>query len=495
VLVQERIDASPPVLPGGRRERWALIALQVGAVAVVLAAVADRAHELDRFFVPKELVLHLAALAAAVLALQAVRRVPLGVVDLLLTGFLLLSALSAMQANDGAVAARAALLSASGIAVFWAARGLREAGLDRPLLAALALAAVIGSATALAQAHGITSDFFSVNRAPGGTLGNRNFVAHMAAFSLPVVLLVTLRAWRPAGYLLGALGVPVVVAMLVLTRSRAGWLAFGAVILVFALGMLLSRPLRRHGRTWRRIAGILLLGGAGVGAALLLPNQLRWVSANPYLESVTGIVNYQEGSGRGRVLQYRNSMRMAMDAPLLGVGPGNWPREYRRYAEPGDPSLSRRDPRRTANPWPSSDWVAFVAERGVPAAAMLALALLAMAGSALRRLLTARDEEEGLMAMALLATVAATAVAGAFDAVLLLALPTLLVWAALGVLRPPPGAPAMERPVLGRVGAALLLLLALAAAVGAALSARQLADMEILAGEPVPVMLAAGGGE
>jgi O-antigen ligase len=495
VLVQERIEAAPPVLPGGRRERWALGALQVGAVAVVLVAVADRAHELDRFFVPKELVLHLAALVAALLALHVFRRVQLTAVDLLLAGFLLLSALSAAQAGDGALAARAALLSASGIAVFWAAYALREARLDRPLLAALALAAVLGSATALAQAQGITSDFFSVNRAPGGTLGNRNFVAHMAAFSLPVVLLVALRAWRTAGYLLGALGVPVVVAALVLTRSRAGWLAFGTVILVFALGMLLSRPLRRHGRTWRRIGGILLLGGAGVAAALLLPNQLRWVSENPYRESVTGIVNYQEGSGRGRVLQYRNSMRMAMDAPLLGVGPGNWPLEYRRYAAPGDPSLSQRNPRRTANPWPSSDWVAFVAERGLPAAAMLALALFGLAGSALRRLLAARDEEEGLLAMALLATVLATLVAGAFDAVLLLALPALLVWAALGALRSPPNPPAPERPAIARAAGVLLLLLALAAAAGAALSVRQLAEMEILASRPAPLPVLAGGGE
>jgi O-antigen ligase len=444
---------------------------------VVLAAVTDRAFELDRFFVPKELVLHLTALTAAFLAFGSFRRVRFTWVDMLLVGYLLLSLISSFQAPDGALAARAATVSASGIAIFWASRGLREAGLARPLLATLAFAAVVGASTSLAQAYGITSDFFSVNRAPGGTLGNRNFIAHMAALALPVVLLVALRAWRAAGYLLGALGVPIVIAALVLTRSRAGWLAFGAVIIVFALGMLLSPPLRRHGRTWRRLAGIALLSGTAAAAALLVPNQLRWASDSPYRDSVTGIVDYQDGSGRGRLIQFDRSLRMARDSPLLGVGPGNWPLEYPKYAARGDPSLSRRNPGETANPWPSSDWVAVVAERGFPAAALLALAVLGIAGSAVRRLIGARDEDEAVIAMALLATLLATVIAGAFDAVLLLALPTLLVWAAVGALWSPEPIP--NGPVLARVGGILLILLALTAALGAALSIGRLATMEI----------------
>jgi O-antigen ligase len=479
LLTEERVETVSILSGGSAAERWALRAIQVGALAVVLAAVTDRAFELDRFFVPKELVLHLTALVAAVLALGAFRRVAFTWVDALLVVYLLLGVISSFQAGDRALAARAMTVSASGVAIFWAARGLRAAGLGRPLLAALALAGVVGATTSLAQAYGVTTDFFSVNRAPGGTLGNRNFIAHMAAFSLPIVLLVALRAWRVAGYALAALGVPIVIASLVLTRSRAGWLAFGAVIVVFALGMLLSGPLRRHARTWRRLAGTALLTGAGVAAAVLLPNELRWVSDNPYLESVTGIVNYQEGSGQGRLVQYRRSLRMAMDRPLLGVGPGNWALEYPAYAAPGDPSLSRRNPRETANPWPSSDWVAFVSERGLPAAILLALAVLGIAGSAVRRLIGARDEEEGLLAMALLATLLATVVAGAFDAVLLLALPTLLVWAAVGALWTPRSAP--SSPALSRITGVVLMVLALAAALGAALSLGQLATMEIYA--------------
>jgi O-antigen ligase len=477
-LASERMAGVAPLVDAGTTaERATLRALQLGALAVVLVAVTDRAFELDRFFVPKELTLHLTALIAGLLSAAMFRRVALTWVDLLLAGYLVLTLLSSLAADDGPAAARAATISASGVVVFWVARSLRGAGLARPLIRALALAVVVGSAMALVQAYGVRSDFFSVNRAPGGTMGNRNFVAHMAAFGLPLVIFASLRAWRTAGYVLGGLGVPVVLATLVLTRSRAGWLAFAAVVIIILGGMLLSRALRRDRLTWARLAGILLLMGLGLAAALLVPNSLRWRSDNPYLDSVTGIANYQDGSGRGRLVQYNRSLRMALDRPLLGVGPGNWSAVYPDYAAPGDPSLSRANPGRTANPWPSSDWVAFFSERGFPAAALLALALLGLMASALRRLLGARDEEEGMAALALLAILAGTVVAGLFDAVLLLAVPTLLMWAAVGALWSPRVEP--ERPVAARLQAPLMVALALTALLGAYLSLMRLAEMNL----------------
>jgi O-antigen ligase len=314
-------------------ERAALRVLQIGAVAVVLIAVTDRAFELDRFFVPKELTLHLTALVAGILAVGSFRRVPFTPIDLLLLGFLGFSAASTFLAEDRAAAVRALAISVSGVAIFWAARAVGEAGLARPLLRALAVAAVAGAVTALLQAYGVRSDFFSINRAPGGTFGNRNFVAHVAAFSLPLVLLGALRAWRAAGYVFGAVGVTIVVATLILTRSRAGWLAFAAVMVVLIGSMILCRALRRHRQTRLRLAGIAGLVCAGIAAAILVPNSLEWRSENPYLESVTRIADYQEGSGAGRLVQYGRSMRMALDAPLLGVGPGNWSVIYPEYAD------------------------------------------------------------------------------------------------------------------------------------------------------------------
>jgi O-antigen ligase len=429
-----RADAQGRPVTTSKAQNLALRLLQAACVAVVLAAATFKSFELDRFFIPKELTLALAALLVSLLCLGGARRVQISRVDLLLAGFLVLSAASAALARNPWAGVRALAVSACGVALFWCARGLARAGLERPLLATVAVAVVTGAALSLAQAYGVRTDFFSLNRAPGGTLGNRNFVAHLCAFGLPVVFLCALRARRTAGTLLGALGVASVAGTLVLTRSRAAWLGVAAVLAVFLVGWLLVPPARRSVRHWMRL--LLLLGATagGVAAVILLPNTLRWNSDNPYADTAHGLVNAREGSGRGRLLQWQNTARMTAAHPLLGVGPGNWAVYYPRYARRSDPSMSESEAGVTSNPWPSSDWVAFAAERGPLAALLLALAFAGLAVAALHRMRAARDADEGLAALALAAMVAGALVVGLFDAVLLLALPSLLIWTALGVL-------------------------------------------------------------
>ena len=430
--------------------------VQLGAIAVVLAVTPREAFDLDRFLVPKEIVLHATALIAGVLAL---RRVALSRIDWLLAGYLALSAASAIFATNVWLGMRAAALSASAVLLFWVARALREEGRGRAVVNALAFAVVLAAATALLQAYGVELTIFPRSRAPGGTLGNRNFVGHAAAFGLPLVLLAVLRARR---FVFAVPGVAIVFASLVLTRSRAAWLACAVSLAVFFVAMLVSRAV-----PWKRLTAIALVALAGVAAALVLPNALRWRSDNPYLESVQGVVNYEEGSGRGRLVQYAHSLRMAAAHPILGVGAGNWPVRYPEYAARNDGSIDPSESGTTFNPWPSSDWVAFVSERGFAATALLGIALVLLFVRGWTQLRT----EEGLEAAALLATITAACVAGAFDAVLLLALPSFVVWTALGVLSRQP--PAVHRQPIATI------LLALIALLGAARSTSQLIAMEI----------------
>lgn len=456
-------------LPPPRTARVALRVLQLGAVTVVPAVALLHVFELDRFFIPKELVLHLTALLAGFLAL----RVRMVRVDLLLASYLLLSVVSALFATNPWLAIRAVAISVSGVLIFWIARALREAGLERALLGALAFAVVLAAITCLLQTYGIDLAIFSENRAPGGTLGNRNFVAHIAAFGLPLVLLAALRARSGGAFLVASMGVMIVTASLVLTRSRAAWLAFAAMLLVFLIAIVVAPSVRRDGRTWRRLTTMVIIAAGGVAAALLMPNTLRWRSDNPYLETVKRVADYQEGSGRGRLVQYQQSLRMAIRHPLLGVGPGNWPVEYPRHAVRNDPSMSDTDGGMTTNPWPSSDWVAIVAERGIVAATLLALAFLGVALGGFKQLTGAIDAEEGLRAAALLGTLVGAVVTGLFDAVLLLAVPALIVWAAIGALFVPAFTPRRMRVVV--------LFAIVIAGIGAARSAMQLTAMQIYA--------------
>jgi O-antigen ligase len=421
--------------------------LQIGALAVVLIATTLNDFELDRFFVPKELVLHLTAFLAGLLVARASK----DRVDVLLLLFLGLSVLSAIFATNPWLAMRAVAISASGIVLFWAARALGP-----QLVPALAIAVIAAAATSLLQTYGLDLDFFSDQRAPGGTLGNRNFVAHVAAFGFPLLLLMTLRAQRA---LFWSIGSALVVASLVLTRSRAAWLAFAAVLIVFFLA------LRWNAQIVRRLGGIVVLTAGAVAAALLIPNALRWRSDNPYLETMKRVADYQGGSGRGRLVQYERSLRMAAHHPLLGVGAGNWSVAYPAYAKRNDPSMDDSNPGMTFNPWPSSDWIALVSERGAVTAALLAFAFATLALRALR--------ERTLEDVALLGVMAGALVTGLFDAVLLLPIPAFLVWTSIGALTKAAALPPQSKALA--VATALLCLL------GAARSASQLYSMHAYA--------------
>ena len=409
-------------------------ALIIGALAVVLLSLPYKAFDLDRFFVPKELALHATAAVSGLIVLARRRQPTLSRVDTLLVSFLALSVISALFAENWWLATRALAITASGLTVFWVARTISAAGYERALIAGLATAIVIGAMTALLQAYGIEPEYMSLSRAPGGTFGNRNFMAHLSAIGTPIILLCTLEARRSWGAALGNVGMAVVAAALVLSRSRAAWLA---LMTGGALMVLLSWRMRDVWTDAMRRRRLLVLGGAALAAvigALVLPNALEWKSDSPYLDSVRGVVNYKEGSGAGRLVQYRNSLKMAVAHPLLGVGPGNWAVEYPKFASRNDPSLN--DEGMTSNPWPSSDWIAFVAERGVAAVVTYALGLFALLVGAWMRARGATTAHDRLGSVALAATVVIAAIVGAFDAVLLIAIPSLFLWTIVGALSP-----------------------------------------------------------
>jgi O-antigen ligase len=413
-----------------RSTRAPRIWLQLGLVAVVLAVLPFKIFELDRYFVPKELVLHVTALGLTVLVLARARTVTVDAADVLLALFLVWSFASALFATNYWLAQRAVGVSVSSALIFWAARRLGEEGSYRPILVAAAVATVCAAITGLAQAYGLDTDSFSLNRAPGGTFGNRNFVAHFCAIGLPALVYATVTARRPVGALLGSLGCGAVAATLVLSRSRAAWLAIVASVVVLAIPLLASRPYWRGQKVGGRFARLALAAVVGGCAAVALPNRLNWNSDSPYLDSARGMVDYKTGSGRGRLAQYVNSMRMAGANPVFGVGPGNWPVRYVRYAPASDRSIT--DDGMTANPWPSSDWVAFVSERGVVAAAALLGVFGLLLFSAVRRWTDLGGSDAVLAKLALAGTITATLVVSAFDAALLLAAPAFLAWSVIG---------------------------------------------------------------
>ncbi|HET7425495.1 MAG TPA: hypothetical protein VFJ50_00545, partial [Gemmatimonadales bacterium] len=191
-----RVSATP---------RLASLVIQAAAFVIVLAALPYPLFELDRYTFPKELVLAIAALAAALICLASARRLTLFAVDAPLVGYLVLSAMSTVAASNGWLAFRALGVSLAGATLFWCARAVARDGRGEALLAGLAAAVVLGALTGLAQAYGlVTTSLASLSRAPGGTFGNRNFMAHLVAIGLPILLYLSLEARSRARFLLSA---------------------------------------------------------------------------------------------------------------------------------------------------------------------------------------------------------------------------------------------------------------------------------------------------
>lgn len=415
--------------------RWPAILIAgliaVGAVAVVLAVVPSEFFDLDRFSVPKELALLGTGLLAGLVLLASAPDIELGIAEAGLLAFLGLSAVSALFATNHWLAARSFSVTLGGAAVFFAARGA-AARIGRAAIAGpLVVAVLAGAMSGLLQAYGWDSALLADTRAPGGTLGNRNFMAHLAVIGLPLVWWLVAKVRSRPAVVLSGLGAVVIAAAVVLSRSRAAWVGLGATMVVMGTGALITRSGEaRIGR--RRLLWFVAALAAGATLALVLPNRLDWKSRSPYRDSLRDVLNYREGSGHGRLIQYRNSLKLVRENPLFGTGPGNWFVDYPTVTTPGDPSFGGADPIPT-NPWPSSDWVALVVERG-PAAALLWIGtLICFAVVALRR---ARDPLHGASAIAALGVMTAVSVVGLFDAVLLLAPPTLIAGAALGSLLP-----------------------------------------------------------
>src|SRR4051812_820630 len=404
--------------------------IQAGVILVVIIALPYKLFGLDRYFVPKELVLHVAALIIALLLVARRRTLGFDIVDGLLAFFLLWSTASALFATNYWVAQRSLAIGVSSVIVFWGSREIARRGAYRSVLVAVAVATVCAALFCLAQAYGLDTEYFSTNRAPGGTFGNRNFVAHIAVIGLPSLVWATTTARRPVGAFLGSVGAALVGAALVLSRSRAAWLAVAASIVVLLVPMIASRKYWRGGTVGGRFARLSLAAVIGGMVAVVLPNTLIWNSDSPYLDSARGMVDYKKGSGRGRVAQYENSLHMAVAHPVFGVGPGNWPVQYVRYAPSGDRSIA--DDGMTANPWPSSDWVAFISERGfIPTIALLS-AFVILFFRALRRWSELDDPDAVLAQCVLAGTIVATMVVSAFDVVLILGAPAFMVWSVLG---------------------------------------------------------------
>jgi O-antigen ligase len=358
-------------------------ALWAAAMVALLACWPVSDVTFDGYHLPKELLLALAAAIVAPLSLSG-----RDAISRCVWGFAGLTLLSAAFAFNDWLSARAALLTLTGVALFEATRAL-DANARERVLGALGIAAMVLASIAFVESQGLLPGLSRAGRSPGATLGQRNAVAHVMVLTMPAMLHLARTRW-PFRF-----GAALLTAVIILTRCRGAWLALAAVLVFW---------LARTGA--RRLVAFPLIGAL---LAALLPARLSWSTSAALRTTLARLFDASEGSGLGRLVQWRASLQLVPQHALFGVGPGNWMVAYPLVSPPGDPTF-RADVIFSTGRLLTSDWVALPVERGLPALFVAAAHLVAI-GVALYR----SDDPLGRVS---LATLVGLLVLGQFDSVL-----------------------------------------------------------------------------
>lgn len=148
----------------------------------------------------------------------------------------------------------------------------------------------------------------------------------LAAYTAPLAVLAGAWGWAARkrgtrrGFLVFAI---LLIAIMLLTSSRGGWISLGAGAAVFA-GLQLLRDSRLR-QLARRYAIPLLVALAALVAVAVFA--LLRLSADPG-HSTGDILRFDLWRGAGEIIR---------DHPILGVGPGEFGHVYRAYREPDFP--------------------------------------------------------------------------------------------------------------------------------------------------------------
>lgn len=413
-----------------RRDRDSGPATLIGAIAVVLWLwVPGPPFTLEQFDIPKE-----AALAAvgviAGLQIIAARDVPWKANrDLPIAVMVVWGIIAAWQIAPIRVVAFRSLGSfAATLLLFLLARRVgRDSGPDR-VYAAICMAFAVCAMLVVLESYGALDLFSAPGRRPGGNFGNRNVAARVACLVMPTVWYQILQVKRDrhvAGYLSVA---GLAAFVVVISRSRGALLVCGVVLLGLMVASFwhgIRRSSRSDQRMWKLLASVAI----GATCAILLPNKLGWTPSD-FLDSGRRLLEYDTGTGRGRIIQATTTIRMIADRAVLGVGPGNWSIVYPAYSLPGDPSVDRT----AFYPAPKiarSDALSFAAEYGLPATGLM-IAWLAGVLMKLRRGLTP-EGNRSLSALVGASTVGAALGLGMFDSVLRVAPTATIVAVVVGL--------------------------------------------------------------
>jgi O-antigen ligase/tetratricopeptide (TPR) repeat protein len=281
----------------------------------------------------------------------------------------------------------------------------------------LRLCAIVGilvSILGILEARGINANWFPIsNGRPSATFAYRNFAAAYLIMSLPLTLLLWIKAQKNTDVLLGACSTTLMAIFLIYTRTRGAWVG-----LICAIGLTTFLAVIAHTR-WTTPFGLtskmlqgntnkIILGLAMVVLLILgaLPPQIGSQHSRAIDEKKVGLIDALNFAGsaqsdRGRTIMWQHTFEMIQDHPFSGVGVGNWQYIYPRY-DKGDMLRADSAPER-----PHNDWLEVASETGIATLLLYIWLLTTIARVVLHSLRHTKDASHNLYTLAFTASILA----------------------------------------------------------------------------------------
>lgn len=408
-------------------QRRVVLILLVGLASCAILISPGQSANPERFVYLKELALAVSSVLAVIGSLGS-NRLWLDSLDASVATFFGFLALSLFCAADNKpFALRTAAQLSSVITLFVVSRSIQSESMRRVLLIGVSATVITVASIVVLQAYTSHPNYSFPIGMPGGTFGNRNRAAHFLVLGLPSIAFVI---WQKGHRwaVLGIAGLVISMSAIVFTRSRGAWLGVLGEIIATAAFVVLVRREASGRYLWRRGAVALGLVAISIGLVITLPNSLSWRSDSPYLGSLRTVADASSPSAQVRLVQYRNTLAMIREHPVLGIGPGNWTLEYGKYTSAGDPAYNNQFLVPT-NRLPHSDWLGIAAETGVPALLTLILVAACIIATVARQMRAGSDEGTAVVCSA---TLAGLITVGFFDPVVLTPASSFLIAIVLG---------------------------------------------------------------
>lgn len=361
----------------------------VGPFVALLLPAGERLDVLQAQVAPLEAVVGGGAIGYLLGALTRRDRLRLGVADWIFVVFLAFVALSALGPVDESDRVREALFWVSlGIAFHAVATHFESRRDLRLMLVALGAATLVESSVALFEYVSRWSERFSllggaiVYPLPEGTLGHPNALAGFLVLATLAVLALALSDGGVLGRL-GLLASGVAILALVVTFSRASWIALAVGAAVYLVDRRTRRPVIVVGTVALLATAATALVGGAIG------------------ERISSLFRTESSDLYGfRLELVERAARIAADNPLTGIGHFE---EVGVYA--GRPDVATH---------PHNLFLGIAVFFGVPAALAFA-GLVFVAFRAAWRGYRERVDERRLTALGLVATLVALVVHGVFE--------------------------------------------------------------------------------